>query len=106
MRFDIRLVAYIKSVLVAKFIEPPLLRVVTTTYGVDIMSFHVVEIFTHIRFAKHVSCLFVMFVVISSLDQYGTTVYQELITSDFQFAEAYPERNNFGRFSRLLDTES
>ena len=69
------------------------------------MSFHVVEIFTHIRFAKHVSRLFVMFVIIDPLDQYGTTVYQELITPDFQFAEAYPERNNFGCFSRLLDTD-
>ena len=46
-----------------------------TAYSVNIVTFHVFEIFTHVRLTENVARVLVVFVVIHALNQYGTTVY-------------------------------
>ena len=45
------------------------------SYGVNIMTFHVLEILAHIRLAENVTRVLVVFMIIHAFNQYGTTVY-------------------------------
>ena len=75
MGFYVRFIAYVKSVFITKFVKASLLGIMATAYGVNIVTFHVFEIFTHVRLTENVARVLVVFVVIHALNQYGTTVY-------------------------------
>ena len=82
VRFNICLVAYIDSVLVAQLIEICRLRIVAATYCIKVVGLHKFYVGFCLLSAYDVSRMLVVFVNVHTLDLDGLAIYKQLVTND------------------------
>ena len=102
VRFDVSLSYHIDTVFVAKFIPVCIVRIVTSTDGVDIEFLHYLDILKHTFARNDITSVRVHFVTVSSLEQYRLTVDENLRVLDFHFSESYFYRYYFCHFITFL----
>ena len=74
MTFNIGLINYINTILVAQLIPVGVIGIMRRAYGIDIIGFHDFDILSHGFFGNHMTCPLVVLMTINAFEQNGLTI--------------------------------
>ena len=99
MAFNICFINYVHTILVAKFVEAFLLRVVASAYGVHIILFPEFEILNHKIFRNVMPRVFIMLVYIHTFYKDRHAIYKQLLILNLYRTETYLATGSFYYFA-------
>ena len=97
--FDIGFINHIDAVLVAKFVETFLLRIVAGTHRVHIIFLPEFEILQHELFRNIMSRVFIMFVNIDTFHKNGYAIHKKLLVLNLDRTETHFAAGGFYHFA-------
>ena len=106
VRFDIGFGYHIDTILVAKFIEEVVIRVVASTYRVKVELLHDLDVLNHSFARYYIASVRIQFMAVGSLEQYRLPVYQQLCVLDFNLTETYVLWDNFQYLVAFLQSST
>ena len=89
VRFYVGFGHYIQTILVTKVIPTVVVRIMTSTYSVDIQFFHHFDILQHTFERNDITAVRVHFVTVGSFEEYRLSVYEYLSAFQLNLAESY-----------------
>ena len=93
--FEIRLCRKIDSVFVAEVIPTGIIRIVTSTYSIDIQLFHYLNILNHTLYRDDIATIRIKLMTVRSLNQDRLSVNQQLSSFYLNMTEANLLFDNF-----------
>ena len=85
---DIRLIHYIDTIFVTESVPDRVIRIVRSSYSIDIQLLHYPYIFDHLLLGNHVAAVRAHLVTVGTLDEYRLAVHKKLLVADFHGPEA------------------
>ena len=95
MTFDVGFGYYVDTILVTKFIPKVVVRIVASTYGVQVELLHNLNVLNHAFFRDNITAVRIQFMTVGSFEENRLAVYQYLGVLQFHLAETYLYRNHF-----------